>query len=508
MENSKSYAGLDFGTSNCLIGVNKNGSTKLVELEDGTPLLPSIIYAEKVHLSNSEIDDQEFKNRVNEEILNLQRDYRKKLKETNISDREIQVKAEAYNRDIRRDNSKIKQIEKLVQSAMIREAEQEKHEKYLGQSIKESIDYGAKLLFGNQAMRTHLDDPEAGNIIKSPKSFLGADIKSYFIDFFSTVTEEMIRHIKAAAEQAEGTDLTQVVIGRPINFHGSRGDQGNRQAVKILEKSASNAGFQEINFIMEPIAAALNFEKTLQSEKVVLVLDVGGGTTDCSMIKLGPMYKDLINRDHTILACTGDRIGGTDLDVKLNMRKFMNLFGKGSITNYGLPIPNHIFYSFAATNNFDEQQKAYSIKMLDEIENYQRIAKNKKSIARLKKLHEDRLNDRLSYSAEKAKIGLSDSNDFLVNLDYVEKKLSLRVSRDDFENSIGKELNGFISLMKEAQSQAGISPDIIYVTGGTAKSPVIRSHIMKSFPNIEIVIGDEFGSVASGVTEWAHKIYR
>ena len=82
------------------------------------------------------------------------------------------------------------------------------------------------------------------------------------------------------------------------------------------------------------------------------------------------------------------------------------------------------------------------------------------------------------------------------------------VSRNDLRDSVKRELDVFIALMKEVETQADTKPDLIYVTGGTAKSPVIEDWIRSNYRDIDIVVGDAFGSVVSGLTTWAHRIYK
>ncbi len=97
----------------------------------------------------------------------------------------------------------------------------------------------------------------------------------------------MMLHIKLQAESQLPEQIDQAVIGRPINFQGLGGDEANAQAQGILERAAHRAGFRDVVFQFEPVAAGLDFEATLSEEKRVLVVDIGGGTTDCSLLLMG-----------------------------------------------------------------------------------------------------------------------------------------------------------------------------------------------------------------------------
>lgn len=97
----------------------------------------------------------------------------------------------------------------------------------------------------------------------------------------------MMLHIRQQAQAQLPEAITQAVIGRPINFQGLGGDEANTQAQGILERAAKRAGFKDVVFQYEPVAAGLDYEATLQEEKRVLVVDIGGGTTDCSLLLMG-----------------------------------------------------------------------------------------------------------------------------------------------------------------------------------------------------------------------------
>ncbi|WP_162871210.1 rod shape-determining protein, partial [Klebsiella pneumoniae] len=97
------------------------------------------------------------------------------------------------------------------------------------------------------------------------------------------------------------TGIDQAVIGRPINFQGIGGDEANRQAQGILQRAAERAGFKDIEFQFEPVAAGLDSEATLSEEQTVLVVDIGGGTTDCSVLLVGPQWRNRADRQQSLL---------------------------------------------------------------------------------------------------------------------------------------------------------------------------------------------------------------
>jgi hypothetical chaperone protein len=141
------------------------------------------------------------------------------------------------------------------------------------------------LLFGRAALNKYLEDPEEGYYIKSPKSFLGAsDLQPMQIQLFEDIVAAMMSNVKSLTEAKLGREVSQTVIGRPINFQGLHGDESNRQAISVLTNAAKRVGFKDVEFQFEPVAAGFEFEASLTKETKVLVVYIGGGTSYCSML--------------------------------------------------------------------------------------------------------------------------------------------------------------------------------------------------------------------------------
>lgn len=489
-EKTGMYAGVDFGTSNCSIGVWESEGPVLLPLEGESNRFPSAMYTSRPNVHIEEIDELELKKRL-ADAKRRQTTDSKKAKDENRAFREFS-------------DAEFKNIERGL---MRREIAERSKARYESQSISEALYADTEVVFGEAAILRHIQDPQSGYFIKSPKSFLGADIKHHHIELFSEIITRMLAFIKDKAEKNTQIEIQDIVLGRPVNFHGTRGEEGNAQAISILERAAVAAGFNNVEFLMEPIAAALDFERSMSEDLVVLVLDAGGGTTDCSMVKLGPSYSQSRERNGSVLSYAGDRIGGTDLDIKLALRKIMPYFGKDSLMSNDLPIPNTLFWNAIAINDVNAHQQFLSDSTQREIASCLAQAADTRKVQRLQNLHKGKLTVRLNRSAELAKIHLSDCDHINLPLRYIEPEFVIPISRHDLRESIEHELDGFLSLMKEVENQAGTKPSIIYVTGGTAKSPIVEEWIRSSYRDVGIVMGDAFGSVASGLTTWAHRIH-
>ena len=483
-------AGIDFGTSNCAIGVWENNSPKILNLEDNKPSMPSALYTPKEHIEVDEINEPELIRRV------------KKAKAQQLN-QASKAKKEGRKYKIL-DDDKLENIERGV---MRREAIEESKKRYENQSISSTLSSDDGDVFGTAAINQHLTEPEHGFFIKSPKTFLGAELDSSHIETFSEITKKMLSHIKVKSESNIETSIESVVLGKPIKFHGTMGDKGNLQAVGILESSAIAAGFKNVEFLYEPIAAAMDYERTLNKDIVVLIMDIGGGTTDCSMLKVGPSYINKIDRDDSLLGYAGDRIGGLDLDIKIANKILMPFFGKETLLTSGLPIPNTYFSDAVNVNDVQAQARFLSEAYGRDIRKYLEKAVNKPYFNRLIKLYEGNYSYTLNRSAEVAKINLSNSELVQLPIKYIEPDLEIDISREDYREAIERETNKIISIMTEVTRQSSINPDVVYVTGGTAKSPIIESLIRNQFKDIEVVTGDLFGGVTKGLTTWANRIW-
>lgn len=361
--------------------------------------------------------------------------------------------------------------------------------------------------YGKIAIEQFLAAPDEGFFVKSPKSFLGARLKPQQLTMYERIVLKMIQNIKQLAETQTASPIRQIVIGKPVKFHGTQGDVGNQQAISVLTNAAKAAGFTDVEFQFEPIAAALDYERTLTKNLTALIVDIGGGTTDCSMIHLGPEHALKSERNSTILGYSGDRVGGLDLDIRLAYKHFAPLFGKDELLKNGLPTPAMLFWNAVCINNIDAQTTFYAASTGREIEKLLRETKSDSVFERLLQIFEENLSYQISQTAEMSKIQLSDQPVIDVPFDYIERDLNLSLTLEEFGSAIQQELDKFIELMKEVETQAAVVPDVIYVTGGTARSPVVEAAIRTAFPHSDIVFGDLFGSVSAGLTTWAHRIF-
>ena len=365
------------------------------------------------------------------------------------------------------------------------------------------------VFFGAEAIDHYIAAPGEGYFIKSPKSFLGASgLRQQSVDFFEDIVAAMMLNVKQRAEQHLQQTITQVVIGRPVNFQGINAQESNQQAQTILAAAGRRVGFTDIEFLFEPLAAGFDFETRLTENKTVLVVDVGGGTADCSMVPMGPGHIQQLERSQDFLGHTGERIGGNDFDIQLAQKILMPHFGMLSPLKADLPMPLMPFSNAMAINDIGAQTEFYDAQTGFLLERLTRETLEPQLLERFIKMRKGKHNFALVRAAEQGKIALSTQMQHSFALDFIESGLVPECSAQDYAESSAHLLQKIAALISDATHQAGVRPQVVYITGGSAKTPLIRPLIRALFDEaVAIVDGDHFGSVAAGLGVWAERVY-
>ncbi len=249
-----------------------------------------------------------------------------------------------------------------------------------------------------------------GRLMRALKSVLG----SALVEESTPVGRERIRFrdviaryltaVKARAEAETGLSLDAVVHGRPVHFVDDD-PAADRKAEDTLRQIAESIGFRHVRFQFEPIAAALDYERTVTGEEIALIADIGGGTSDFSIVRLSPERHRREDRADDILANDGVRIGGTDFDRTLSLGAVMPLLGLGSPMKRGdLAVPNAYFHDLATWSSIN---RLYNAKTLREIDEVVRDAARPDLVTRLRRVVEAERGHSLAMAVEGAKIATS-----------------------------------------------------------------------------------------------------
>ncbi|MBP3545503.1 MAG: Hsp70 family protein [Alphaproteobacteria bacterium] len=360
------------------------------------------------------------------------------------------------------------------------------------------------VFYGSNALKNYIDGSR-GRFMRSMKRILGSNLmnvgtkinnKSVKFDF---VLSKFLKNIKEKSDQYAKENIENVVLGRPVHFRDND-PQGDAQAQEELKNIAKSVGYKNIEFQYEPIAAAFAHETKILGEELACVVDIGGGTSDISIIKLGQKLQNKTNRTDDILANTGVRIGGNDFDKNLSLKSFMPHFGIG--TTYGsknLPVPSYLFSGLSEWSNINNE---YNYKNLNMVNSILQQSNSKELYGRLYELLEKETAHTLLNMVEITKMELTDKEDTVVLLKFMDNPFSVISNRKDFEDSIHQNVNKICLSVKECISMAKIKKediDLLILTGGSTEIPYIQKHIKSYFSNAKLSQENKLASVGLGL---------
>lgn len=342
----------------------------------------------------------------------------------------------------------------------------EAHDTLMPSAVFFDYETKGRVLLGNAAITAYVEQTE-GRLMRALKSILGSPLIDEETSLggrkvpLTHVVEIFVRNLKAKAEEFAGREIGSVVMGRPVRFVDDD-DQADARAQSVLERVARQAGFREIAFAYEPIAAAHHYEQTVPREELVLIADIGGGTSDFSIVRVGPERRGRADRSGDVLGSTGVRIGGTDLDTALSLASVMPLLGLGTqLVKKNLPMPNALYHQLAtwATINF-----AYTYRNEREVAELQSLSAEPEKVARLLKLVHEGLGHRIAFAVEDAKIVLSAEERAAIPLAFLEAGLSALATRRAFDRAIGGATDRLHKVAGECITAAGLKPEAIETT--------------------------------------------
>ena len=366
-------------------------------------------------------------------------------------------------------------------------------------------------VYGRLALHEYLEGYE-GRLMRSLKSLLGSKLlKSEttvlgsalpFKDLLGFFIGELKKRAEAQAERA----FEEVVLGRPV-FFVDDDPAADQEAQNTLVAVAHKLGFKEVSFQYEPIAAAFDYESNLEREELVLIVDIGGGTSDFSLVRLTPQRHHLAERQDDILATGGVHIGGTDFDKQLSLAGVMPLFGYGSRMKSDAFMPTSYHLNLATWHTINA---LYAQKTQLALQNMRYDIVDATGIDRLFGLIEQRAGHWLAMQVEESKIALSEQDARAIDLSRVEPGLVAELTRQLFEGAIEPLLERIRASLTQLLADAGIAAeqvDTLFFTGGSSGVPALRQSVAAMLPNARSVEGNTFGSIGSGLAIEAKKRY-
>jgi hypothetical chaperone protein len=357
---------------------------------------------------------------------------------------------------------------------------------------------------GPRAIEAYLEADAKGRLIQSLKSFLSSrGLRSTEIFGRQYKLEELIarivRGVREEAEKQWGVQIRSIVAGRPVWFVGADSEEDNVFAAARLESALKLAGFEEVRFEYEPVGAAYHYESTLDHQELILIGDFGGGTSDFSLLRVGPGRQ---GSGHELLGNDGVGVAGDAFDAKIIRYVVAPELGAGSemrSVDKILPVPQWVYARLERWHHVSFLKTRDILNMLKSVE--AQALKPHKISALLYLINED-LGYQLHQAVQSTKVQLSASQEAAFHFDDGDLVIDTSVKRKDFERWIGDELLMIEDCVERILARAGVAPqevDVVFLTGGSSFVPAVRSIFELRFGTGRIRSGHEFTSVARGL---------
>jgi hypothetical chaperone protein len=361
---------------------------------------------------------------------------------------------------------------------------------------------------GPRAITNYLQADTRGRLMQSMKSHLSSRLFRETYVFGEKYTlEELIaiilRELRAAAEAQFGDIGSRVVVGRPVHFSGADSAEDDAFALRRLRAALEQAGFEDVVFEFEPVAAAYEFESQLDHDELILIADFGGGTSDFSLMQVGPRVRRKGHTAQDILGTDGVALAGDTFDSKIVRHVVAPRLGQGSqyrsAFNKVLPVPAWLYANLERWHYLSFLKSKKTMDMLAEL---RLQAFEPERIAALIHVVEHDLGYHLYRAVEQAKIELSEQEVGALRFRDSAFAVEQTVRRDEFDAWIGDEIAAIAACLDRLLEHTGVAPtDVgsVFMTGGSSFVPAVRQLFEARFGASRIHSGGELTSVAKGL---------
>ena len=361
---------------------------------------------------------------------------------------------------------------------------------------------------GPKALQRYLDAEDKGRLIQSLKAYLGDrrfDGTGVFSQHYSL--EDMIaliaRHLLLDA-RTDAPVPSRVVVGRPVHFSNARNQEDDDFALGRLRNAIAQCGFAEIVFEYEPVAAAYSYEQTLDRDELILIGDFGGGTSDFSILRVGPTQRRRGRARDGIIGSDGIALAGDAFDRQIIRKLVAPRLGLGSEffspPDKFLPIPSWPYERLERWHHLSFLNTAKNLEMLEHLRRSALIPERLEAFVHLIR---SGMGYRLHEAVRLAKFALSVTTDALFEFHCEPVSIAKKVTRSEFETWIEAELTLMAGCVDGLLGSTGVSPrdiDHVFLTGGSSFVPAVRNIFVERFGSEKITGGRELTSVATGLS--------
>ncbi|MGC3999505.1 MAG: Hsp70 family protein [Anaeromyxobacter sp.] len=369
------------------------------------------------------------------------------------------------------------------------------------------------LAVGAEALRTFQDHDGEARLLRSIKrhlgsrSFRGTVIRGRMISSEELVST-FLREMRQRADAHFGAEVRRALLGRPVHFDG----EDDAFAEGRLREAARLAGFEQVDFLAEPVAAARAFGAAAEREELVLVGDFGGGTSDFTVLRIGPRAVERSD----VLAVGGVAVAGDALDSSLMRAQVARHFGAEVRyrTPFGqnvLQMPHGVVSNLCSPAHLTILQRRDVAAFLADVRRWSLSREDRRRMDQLTVLVEDGLGFQLFEAIEQGKRTLSTRRSAEVRFSHPGIEVAEPVTRDGFEEASAREVERILACLDETVRAAGVTPaqiTVVCCTGGTAKVPRIAAEIRRRLPSARMEQFKSFHSVVQGLAEEARTLER
>jgi hypothetical chaperone protein len=360
---------------------------------------------------------------------------------------------------------------------------------------------------GPAGIEHYLSADSQGRLIQSLKSFLAVrNMEGTQVFERKRTIEELIGRIlsdvRAEASRQFGVDIRHATVGRPVRFVGADTVADDNYAEDRLADAFNLAGFDTIAFELEPVAAAYQYESTLDHDELILIGDFGGGTSDFSLVRVGPSVRERGREDADLIGNAGVGLAGDAFDAQIVRRLVSPALGSKSwyrSMDKKLPMPA---WPYSGLERWHHLSFLKTGEVIEQLEGIKAQALEPAMIDSLIYLIKYDLGYQLHQAVQKLKTSLSTPDE--AEFEFRDGDLVIRetVTRAAFEEWIDRELgliakcvDGLLSSTRTLPAQI----DAVFLTGGTSFVPAVRRIFESRFGAGKIRAGNEFTSVAMGL---------
>jgi hypothetical chaperone protein len=375
------------------------------------------------------------------------------------------------------------------------------------QQVEEGSAKSVKSWTGPEGIEHYLSADAKGRLIQSLKSFLtsrtlhGTEVfgRRYTLE---DLIARILRDLREKAERQFGIDIKSAVVGRPVHFAGTEKAEDDRYAEGRLRSAFQLAGYEFVEFEMEPVAAAHYYESLLDHDELILIGDFGGGTSDFSLVHVGPGIRRRGRVPGDIVGNAGLGIAGDAFDAKIVRHLVSPALGAGSqllSLDKILTVPNWVYIKLERWHHLSLLRAKDVLDMLKSV--HAQSLEPEKIGALIHFIKED-LGFQLHRAVQKVKCELSNApaTTFQFADGFVD--LNAVVKRASFEEWISEELGQIAACVDSLLNSSGVHPkdvDMVFLTGGSSFVPAVRKIFEARFGEKRIRGGNEFTSVARGL---------